>query len=83
MHSLSFLEKVGFFLLNHISLLSNCLRIYIFSLFRSNSKYEWELYSKSGTGNYVAVGLSSDDKMGDDLVMSCGNVKIVIWFLNN
>ena len=43
-------------------------------MLRSNSKYDWELYSKSGTGNYVAMGLSSDNKMGDDFVMSCGNV---------
>ena len=43
-------------------------------MLRSNSKYDWELYSKSGTGNYVAMGLSDDNKMGDDFVMSCGNV---------
>ena len=32
---------------------------------------EIELFSVDGAGQYVAVGFSGDDKMGDDLVMSC------------
>ena len=39
-----------------------------------NGDYEWELFQKVGSGNYVAVGLSSDTKMGDDLVMACASV---------
>merc|ERR1719450_458934 len=50
---------------------------------KSNSKYDWELYSKSGTGNYVAMGLSDDNKMGDDFVMSCGNVNKAEFYWNN
>jgi len=35
---------------------------------------EMELFRKSGSGNYVALGLSMDDLMGDDLVLSCAVV---------
>ena len=36
--------------------------------------YECELFLKLGSGNYVAVGLTSDTKMGDDFVMACASV---------
>ena len=43
-------------------------------MFRSGSEYEWELFSSSAVGSYVAVAFSSDDKMGEDIVMACARV---------
>jgi len=33
----------------------------------------WEAYKTGATG-YVAIGISKDDHMGDDLVMACQDV---------
>ncbi len=33
----------------------------------------WEAY-KTGPSGYVAIGISKDDHMGDDLVMACQDV---------
>lgn len=35
----------------------------------------WEAF-KSGDSGYVAIGISRDNKMGDDLVMACQDVSI-------
>ena len=40
----------------------------------SGDQFEFEMYRKDGTGNYVAVGFSKDSKMGEDLVLACANV---------
>ena len=38
------------------------------------AEYEWELVTGAGAGQYVAIALSEDDKMGEDLVIACGSV---------
>ena len=43
-------------------------------LARTGAEYEWELVTRAGAGQYVAIALSEDDKMGEDLVMACGSV---------
>ena len=48
------------------------------NIFRDNDEFNWELFSTSGQGSYVALGLSEDKKMGDDLVMSCASVSDTI-----
>ena len=45
------------------------------NLFRlDTSGFEMELFTKVGSGRYVALGLSEDSSMGDDLVIMCGSV---------
>ena len=41
---------------------------------RTGAEYEWELVTGAGAGQYVAIALSEDDKMGEDLVIACGSV---------
>ena len=41
---------------------------------RTGAEYEWELVTRAGAGQYVAIALSEDDKMGEDLVIACGSV---------
>ena len=38
------------------------------------SGFEMELFSGVGAGRYVALGLSDDTSMGEDLVIVCGSV---------
>jgi len=58
---------------------SNC-RLFA-SWKKVSSGYEWELSSANRAGSYVAVGFSSDNKMGDDLVMACaGNSKAELYW---
>jgi len=49
---------------------------------KDNDEFEWELFSSSGQGSYVALGLSDDKKMGDDLVMSCASATKIEFFRN-
>ena len=46
--------------------------IHLFRL--DTSGFEMELFTKVGSGRYVALGLSEDSSMGDDLVIMCGSV---------
>ena len=43
------------------------------------AEYEWELVTRAGAGQYVAIALSEDDKMGEDLVIACGDVGVTYW----
>ena len=45
------------------------------TLFRlKTSGFEVELFTDVGSGRYVALGLSEDSSMGEDLVIMCGSV---------
>ena len=46
---------------------------------RTGAEYEWELVTRAGAGQYVAIALSEDDKMGEDLVIACGDVGLTFW----
>ena len=50
-------------------------------LARTGAEYEWELVTRAGAGQYVAIALSEDDKMGEDLVMACGDVGVTCHVL--
>jgi len=39
----------------------------------SKEYFEFEMFRKQGTGNYVAVGFSKDSNMGNELVLACAN----------
>ena len=46
------------------------------------AEYEWELVTGAGAGQYVAIALSEDDKMGEDLVIACGDVGVTCHVLD-
>ena len=48
----------------------------------SESKYEFSLSGESAANTYIAVGLSFDDKMGNDSVVACLDGKNVGLFWN-
>ena len=48
---------------------------------RLGAEYEWELVTRAGAGQYVAIALSEDDKMGEDLVIACGDVGVTCHVL--
>ena len=41
------------------------------------SGFEMELFTNVGASRYVALGLSEDTKMGEDLVIVCGSVSYI------
>ena len=47
----------------------------------SGDQFEFEMFRKDGTGNYVAVGFSKDSKMGEELVLACANVSEEIFHI--
>ena len=44
------------------------------------SGFEVDLFTDVGAGRYVALGLSEDSNMGEDLVISCGSVSFMEKF---
>jgi len=64
-----------------------CLSDYSCTLMASWKKigdeFEFEMARKDGSGKYVAIGLSEDSSMGDELVIACANKNSAEVFWNS